>query len=222
MRRALLLALATSLALPASADDLLIALRSKVFDAPAMAFTTELTRDGFAATARVDPSQPEGERFVVTQPAREDWPEKFAEFVETSDQNTEGKVWCSQFLERVPADAERASETDDAVTFTFTPEAEEDADDTERKLFRKLSGTLEVALDTLIVQRYHLTLPAPAKPHFLAKVNEFELLAECTPAENGNSYLNRFEFHIQGSAMGQSFQQQETRQLSELAPIEAE
>lgn len=222
MRTIAFLSLAAGLALPASADDLLTALRSKVFDAPAMAFTTEFTRDGFAATARVDPSQPEGGRFVVTEPAEEDWPEDFAEFVETSDQNTKGEVWCSQFLERVPADAERTAEADGSVTFAFTPEAEDDADDTERKLFRKLSGTLVVAPDTLTVTRYQLTLPEPAKPHFLARVNSFELLAECAPSENGNSHLTRFEFAIEGSAMGQSFHQQETRLLREMVPVEGD
>ena len=221
MRLALLLALAATLCLPASADDLLAALRGKTFDAPAMSFTTELIRDGFAAVARVDPSKPEGERFVITEPAATDWPEDFADFVEVSDQNTEGKVWCDQFLEAIPADAERVSEADGTVTYAFTPLPEEDADDTERKLFRKLSGTLVVLPDTMTISQYRLTLPEPAKPHFLAKVETFEMLAECAPAENGNSYFTRFEFQIDGSAMGQSFQQHETRVLRDLLPLDA-
>ncbi|MCI4644356.1 MAG: hypothetical protein MRY64_06190 [Hyphomonadaceae bacterium] len=218
MRALLFLSLAASLALPASADDLLTALRNKTFDAPAMAFTAELFRDGFEAIAKVDPSQPQGQRFVVTAPGVEDWPEDFAEFVENSDENTEGEIWCNQFLEAVPENAERTAESETAVIYSFTPVPEEDADGTEQKLFRKLVGTLEVAPDTLTVTRYSLHLPAPAKPHFMAKVENFEMLAECSPAENGNSYFTRFEFRIAGSAMGQDFSQDDRRVLLDATP----
>ena len=53
-------------------------------------------------------------------------------------------------------------------------------------------------------------------------MNSFELLAECAPSENGNSHLTRFEFAIEGSAMGQSFHQQETRLLREMVPVEGD
>lgn len=218
MRALPLLILAASLTLPASADDLLSALRSKVFDTPAMAFTTEFVVDGIEAVAKVDPSQPEGQRFVITTPAEADWPEDFAEFVETSDEKTRGDIWCSQFLEAVPDDAERTAETPEAVTYSFTPQPDEDADDTERKLFRKLVGTLVVSPDTLTITSYRMYLPAPTKPHFLAKIETFEMQAVCTPAENGNSYFTSFDLHIAGSAMGQDFEQSDSRLLRDPVP----
>lgn len=218
MRAISLLALAT-LALPSAfADTLLSELVSKEFAAPRVAFDVEFQHEGQDFQAEIDATRPEGQRMVIKSPDASQWPEDFDKVVERMDKNAEGAIWCDEFLDAVPEDAERVDGAAGTATYVFTPKPEPGADGTERKLFEKLVATLVVEPETLTVQSYQLHLPEPTKPHFLAKIETFSLFVECQPHESGNSHFTRFDMDIAGSAMGNDFGQVERRRVSNLRP----
>ncbi len=220
MRAISLLALAT-LALPgAHADALLSELVAKDFAAPRVAFDVEFQHEGQVFQAEVDATRPEGERMVIKSPDASQWPEDFEKVVERMDKNAEGAIWCDEFIDAVPDDAERVDGAAGTATYVFTPKPEPGADGTERKLFGKLVATLVVEPETLTVQSYQLHLPEPTKPHFLAKIETFQLFVECQPHESGNSHFTRFDMDIVGSAMGNDFGQVERRRVANLRPAE--
>lgn len=216
MRALSLLALA-ALALPqANADTLLSDLIAKEFATPMVAFDVAFEHEGQTFEAELDATKPEGERMVIISPDAAAWPEGFEDVVASMDKDAKGAIWCDEFLEAVPEDAERVDSDGDAATYVFTPKPEVGADGSERKLFEKLIATLVVEPETMTVQSYQLHLPEPTKPHFLAKIETFQLFVECTPHESGNSHFTRFDIDIAGSAMGNSFDQTERRRVSNL------
>ncbi|MEO0784370.1 MAG: hypothetical protein AAFY10_01640 [Pseudomonadota bacterium] len=217
--RAISLALLALAASPlAQADELLAALQSKQFESPTVAFDVEFQFDGQTIMAEVDPTKPEGERMVVTSPDESAWPEGLADALESMDKNARGAIWCDEFVEALPDDAERVSEGDGSVTYAFTPKPEPGADGSERKLFEKLTATMVVDAGTVTVKSYQLHLPEPIKPHFLAKIETFALFVDCVPHDSGNSRFNRFDLEISGSAMGNNFDQTDKRRVANLRP----
>ncbi|MEO0465591.1 MAG: hypothetical protein AAF216_03535 [Pseudomonadota bacterium] len=217
MRLVLLSAAALFLATPVSADDLIAKAKAMSTEGPLYNYEMSYSDSEIEeARGTVYPTAPVGERLRISYPAEEDWPDGYAGRVADMDAGTDGEIWCTEFLESVPSDAQRTSETEGAVTYTFTPEPSEDADGTEKKLFRKLIGTLTLDPATASVQSFQMHLPEPMKPNFLAKIDTFSMFAQCDIAPDGRSFASQFDMELVGNAMGQSFGETISRQVTKL------
>ena len=215
-RSILLSAFALSATLSASADPLLEMMRSVSKDGPIYAYEMTYSGEGVVATGKIDPSQPEGQRIVLYTPEMSELSEEFQEGVQEMDAESDGDIWCSDFAEMVPDNAEATTEDDVSVTYAFTPVAEADADKTEQKMMKKMNGTVTLDKTDGSVLAFSMTLPKPYKPAIVAKINRFQMDASCSRAPDGRTYLESFDFDIAGSAMMQDFEETVSRQITKL------
>lgn len=200
----------------ASADPLLELMRSVSKDGPVYAYEMTYQDAEFTAKGTIDPSQPEGQRISVTDPDPSEWSDDFRDGLEEMDSETDGDIWCTDFAEMVPDNAKLASETERDATYTFTPQPEADADNTEKKMMKKLDGTVTLDKADGSVLAFNMVLPAPYKPAIVAKINAFELDATCARAPDGRTFVENFNFSIEGSAMMQSFNETVSRSITKL------
>lgn len=208
--------IALSAASAASADPILDMMRSLSKDGPVYAYEMTYSGEGVIATGMVDPSQPEGERVELYTPAVAELSDEFKEGIQEMDAEADGDIWCADFAEMVPANAEAAEENESSVTYEFTPKPEADADKIEQKMMKKLNGTVTLDKTDGSVLAFNMTLPAPYKPAMVAKINRFEMDASCSRAPDGRTYVQSFSFDISGSAMMQSFEETVSRNITKL------
>lgn len=212
----LALTAAFALSLPAGADPLLKMMRAQSADGPLYAYEMTYTEEGLTATGKVDPSAEIGQRIEVYTPAREDWTEDFEDGLKEMDAETKGDIWCADFAETVPTSAARITETDTDATFSFTPVPEDGADNTEKKLMKKIEGKITLAKDDGAVTAFSMRLPKPYKPAMIAKINVFDMQASCARAPDGRTYIETFSMNISGSAMMQAFEESVNRKITRL------
>lgn len=215
-RFAILSAVSLSLMSTAMADPLLEMMGDMSDEGPLYAYETQFAWDGIPATARVDPSQPAGERIKVLTPTESDWSDTFREELETRDASAEGDIWCTEFGQMVPMDAKITAESDTTVTYAFTPVPEPDADRNEQKMMKQLDGTVILDRTDGAVLAFRMHLPKPYKPAMVAKINAFEMDVACARAPDGRTFIEDFKFDISGSAMMQSFEESVSRQITKL------
>ena len=196
--------------------DPLSTVRGAPQDGPLYAYEMRYEAGEISAAGTIDPTQPEGARVTVTNPAEADWPEGFAETIAELDSEADGDIWCASLLEMVPETAGIATETRQIATYTFSPIANDDTDGPRRKLFRALIGSVTLDKVDPAVLSFQLHLPEPMKPHFLVKIERFSLFAECARAPDGRTYVARFETDLAGSAMGNRFDESERREIVRL------
>ena len=208
------IALATAGA--ASADPILEMMRSLSKEGPVYAYEMTYQDSGITAQGMIDPSQPEGQRISVTDPDPSEWSKEFREGLEEMESETDGDIWCADFAEMVPDTAELTSETETSAIYAFTPQPEADADSTEKKMMKKLDGTVTLDKSDGSVLAFNMVLPAPYKPAFVAKINAFEMDATCARAPDGRTFVQSFNFAIEGSAMMQNFNESVSRQITKL------
>ncbi|MEP1143318.1 MAG: hypothetical protein ABJH52_06335 [Henriciella sp.] len=209
-------ALTLSMALPASADPVLEMMRSLSKEGPVYAYEMSYSGEGVTATGKIDPSQPEGDRVELYTPSMDELSDEFREGLEEIDAEADGDIWCADFAEMVPANAKATGETETAVTYAFTPIPEADADKTQQKMMKKLDGTVTLDKVDGSVLSFNMTLPAPYKPAMVAKINRFEMAANCDRAPDGRTYVQKFDFDISGSAMMQNFEETVSREITKL------
>lgn len=216
MRALLLSSLAALLASPALADDLLATARAAGAEGPLYAYEMTYATGEIEARGTVDPTAPEGERIIVTSPPQSEWPDGFAESIAALDAQTTGEIWCGQFLDAVPDTAERTSEADGKVTYTFTPQPDEDADGAERRMMGAMTGTAVLDASDGAVLSFQLHLPESVKPNMFSRIQTFNMFADCARTPDGRTYTRQMDFEISGSALGQSFAERETRTIHRL------
>ncbi|MEM7329304.1 MAG: hypothetical protein AAF437_11230 [Pseudomonadota bacterium] len=209
-------ALALCLSLPAAADPVLEMMRSLSKEGPIYAYEMTYSDADVIANGRIDPSQPEGQRIEILSPSESEWSKDFRQGVEEMESETDGDIWCSDFAEMVPADAQATAENSASVTYAFTPLPTSEADKTEQKMMKKLSGTVTLAKTDGAVLAFNMVLPKPYKPAMVAKINRFEMVAACDRAPDGRTYIQDFNFDIAGSAMMQSFEETVSRRITRL------
>ncbi len=207
---------AISLTLPASADPVLDMMRSLSKDGPIYAYEMIYAEADIVARGKIDPSQPEGQRIQVFSPDESEWSDDFREGLEEMDAETDGDIWCADFAEMVPDQVSALEENDDQVTYAFTPEPEADADGMEKKMMKKLNGSVTLDKSDGSILAFNMTLPKPYKPAMVAKINSFEMDATCARAPDGRTFVESFEFNIAGSAMMQSFEEAVSRKITKL------
>lgn len=216
MRSLFLLPPVLALALSASADPILERAASVSTEGTLYAYEMTFEKNDETITGKVDPSAPAGERIIVYTPAQENWPKDFAEGLAQMDANTDGDIWCKEFADLVPENATKATETDQTVTFEFTPLPPEDADNNQRKVMKKLEAEITLSKEDGSVLSYEAILPKPYKPAMVAKINTFRMVAECERAPDGRTYSKQFDFEIDGSAMMQDFSEKTSRTITKL------
>jgi len=205
-------------ALPAGADAVLDKARAAAKEGPLYVFDVDI-RDGqtdFKLT--VDPSKPEGKRVTRITPAPSSLKGDAAKRAETLQTRTGGEIWCSRFLENVPATAKRTAETSTSATFSFTPLPGK-GDGNMGAAFKHLNGTVVIEKATGQVLRYEMSSPKAFKPAAVAKVDKFNFKVACKPAPDGRTHIETLDLDLKGSAMMQSFEQKEARRVSNLQPI---
>lgn len=215
-RTSILCALALAATLSASADPVLEMMRSLSKDGPIYSYEMTYSDADVTANGRIDPSQPEGQRIEIYTPDESEWSKDFRDGIKDMESETDGDIWCADFAELVPADAETASEDEASVTYAFTPVPESDADKTEKKMMKQLNGSITVAKTDGAVLAFNMVLPKPYKPAMVAKINRFEMAASCDRAPDGRTYIEQFNFDISGSAMMQSFDETVSRTITQL------
>lgn len=217
MSRMLPLALvAASFALPASADSVLDMMRNLSKDGPVYSYEMTYSDAEIVAEGKIDPSQPEGERIQVTSPDESEWSDEFREGLEEMEAETDGDIWCADFAEMVPDNVSTLTENDATITYAFTPKPEADADGMEKKMMKKLNGTVTLDKADGSVLAFNMKLPKPYKPAIVAKINSFEMDARCARAPDGRTFVESFDFNIAGSAMMQSFDEAVSRRITKL------
>lgn len=217
MSRTLPLAiLATSFVLPASADPVLDMMRGLSKDGPIYAYEMTYQEADILATGKIDPSQPEGQRIEVTSPAESTWSDAFREGLEEIDAEADGDIWCADFADLVPDKVSALKESSDTITYAFTPKADADADGMEKKMMKKLDGTVTLDKADGSVLAFNMKLPKPYKPAIVAKINAFEMDATCARAPDGRTFVETFDFKIAGSAMMKSFDEAVSRKITKL------
>lgn len=216
MRPLIMTLLSGSIGLPACADDLLAAARSASIEGPRYAYEMTYSTGDIAARGTVDPTAPAGERIIVVSPPQSEWPEGFEEKVAALDAQTTGAIWCNQFLDAVPEDADRVSEADGRVTYTFTPQPDEGADGAERRMMGAMIGTVVLDQADPALLSFQMHLPVSMKPNLFSRIETFSLFVDCARAPDGRTYTSRMDFDISGSALGQNFTQSEARTIHRL------
>lgn len=217
MSRILILSsIALSASLSASADPLLEMMRSVSKDGPIYAYEMTYSGEGVIATGKIDPSQPEGQRIDLYTPEVSELSDEFQEGIEEMDAEADGDIWCTDFAEMVPTNAQATTQDDASVTYEFTPVAGADADKTEQKMMKKMNGTVTLDKSDGAVLAFSMSLPKPYKPAIVAKINRFQMDASCSRAPDGRTYIASFDFDIAGSAMMQDFDETVSRQITKL------
>ncbi|MEL6725690.1 MAG: hypothetical protein AAFP81_14150 [Pseudomonadota bacterium] len=200
----------------AAADPLLEAMRATSNDGPKYSYETSFSWDGMSVTGTVDPSAPEGERIQVSTPAESEWSDEFRKELKKMDAETEGDIWCTEFGQMVPLDADLTTQDEGTKTFSFTPVPEPDADRNEQKMMKQLNGTVVLDKSDGAVLAFSMVLPKPYKPAMVAKINAFEMNVSCARSPDGRTFIEDFNFDISGSAMMQSFEESVSRQITKL------
>ena len=205
-----------SLAGSAAAETVLDKMRAQTKDGPVYAYEMTYSEADIVAVGKVDPSQPEGERIQVLSPAESEWTDDFREGLKEFDAEADGDIWCADFAELVPDKVSSLEESDTTVTYAFTPQPEADADGMERKMMKKLTGKVTLDKTDGSVLAFNMKLPKPYKPAIVAKINAFEMDATCARAPDGRTFVERFDFNIDGSAMMQNFSESVSRQITKI------
>jgi hypothetical protein len=207
--------LALGIALPAFADPLLTKARAASIEGPLYTFDVEVADANNRFQMTVDQSKPEGERVTRITPAPSSLKGDAAKKAEMLRKRTNGDIWCNEFLDNIPADAKRASETSSTVTYSFTPVPGEE-DGQMRAAYKFLNGTATLDKTTGAVLAYRMSSPKAFKPMAVAKVDHFSLAAACALGPDGRSYITSIDFELQGSAMMQTLNEAERRKVSNL------
>jgi hypothetical protein len=201
---------------PASADPVIEMMRSLSKDGPIYAYEMIYSDAEVSAVGKIDPSQPEGQRILVTSPAESEWSDDFREGLEEMESETDGDIWCTDFAEMVPNEISALDESDTTITYAFTPQPEADADGMEKKMMKKLKAMVTLDKTDGSVLAFNMKLPKPYKPAMVAKINMFEMDATCARAPDGRTFVETFDFKIAGSAMMQSFDETVSRKITRL------
>jgi len=208
--------LAAGLTMTAAADPVLDMMRNLSKDGPVYAYEMTYSEADIIAAGTIDPSQPEGERIQVTSPAESEWTEDFREGLDEMEAETDGDIWCADFAEMVPNKVSALDESETTVTYAFTPQPEADADGMEKKMMKKLNGTVTLDKSDGSVLAFNMKLPKPYKPAIVAKIENFEMDATCARAPDGRTFVESFDFKIAGSAMMQKFDEAVSRKITKL------
>ena len=209
-------AFALTTSLSATADPLLEMMRSLSKDGPVYSYEMTYSDSDFTAKGTIDPSQPEGQRIQVTDPDPSEWSDDFRDGLKEMDAETDGDIWCADFAEMVPDNAALLDESTDQAVYSFTPIPEADADKDEHKLMKKLDASVTLDKSDGSVLAFNMRLPEPYKPAFVAKINAFEMNASCARAPDGRTFVESFNFAIEGSAMMQNFSESVSREITQL------
>lgn len=200
---------------PASADTVLEKARSFSQDGPVYLFDMDYSDGTHQFRMSVDPRRESGDMVVGVSPAADTLSSEARKKYQTLKESTEGEIWCNAFAASIPETAKRVSENGTHVSYRFTPVPE--AGDAEaEKLYKYLEGSATIDRETGAILSFGMVAPKPFKPAMAARIERFEMQADCQPAPDGRPHIHRLTLSLAGSALMQRFDESETRILSNL------
>lgn len=197
-------------------------------------------------TGRFDGSRPEAEQWTLVSPTsleqmsdelRDSWQDMIAPETESDDgEETEegggasfsfssdgsGLFFTADSADIIGGDIREVRNDAARVHYTFRPDmAEGEEADSEDTAFNEhVAGELIVAQPDPFVQRIRVFAPESFKPHFLARIHEFELVLEFVrQAGLPAPVLSRVTTRVEASAMGQQISQGISFQFSDIEYI---
>jgi len=219
MHRLLIASLAVLAAtLPASADALLEKAKSASKEGPLYTYDLDFNDGADHFRMTVDQSQLRGKRVVKFTPAVSTLKGDAAEKADKLVKSTAGDIWCSSFAENIPSNAKRVSETAAAATYSFTPLPGKQKGQI-AAAYKYLKGTATIDKNNGAILSYEMSSPKAFKPAAVAKVEKMTMKVACKPAPDGRTYVDSLAFNLKGSAMMQSFEQMESRKITNLKPL---
>ncbi|MBI1341190.1 hypothetical protein GC169_13400 [bacterium] len=164
---------------------------------------------------RFDGTRPKGDRVTISKAegGRERDPKKVDERME---ETFDGDIWCDSLLTRADGPVVETGASPLGRIFAFTPKPDDDADGTERKMYKQLKATAVIDEKTGAVKSFSAILPQPYKPAIIAKIEKLEIGIVCDVASNGRTYISRMTTQIAGSAVGRSFKATSVQSISNL------
>lgn len=207
-----------ALTLPASADAVLEKAKSASGQGPLYTYDLDFNDGADQFRMTVDQSQPVGRRVVKFDPDVSTLKGDAAEKADRLVKSMAGDIWCSSFAENIPANATRVSETDAAATYNFTPLPGKQKGQI-AAAYKYLKGTATIDKNNGAILSYEISSPRAFKPVPVAKVDKMTMKVACKPAPDGRTYINSLAFNLKGSAMMQSFEQMESRRITNLKPL---
>ena len=82
-----------------------------------------------------------------------------------------------------------------------------------------VKGTATIDKNNGAILSYEMSSPKAFKPAAVAKVEKMTMKVACKPAPDGRTYVDSLAFNLKGSAMMQSFEQMESRKITNLKPL---
>ena len=206
------------LAFPAFAETPLEAALAAPTDGPAYRFDMKIDDDTLKGEAQVDPTRPEGQRLTLISPDPATLEGEAAETYAKLQARTSGeKIWCTSFKSNIPADAKLISESGEAAVYSFTPLPGDDKD--MEKVYKHLTGRVTVSKLTPAILAFEMFAEKPFKPAMVARIDNFSMKADCSPAPDGRTYISAFSLDVSGNAMMQPFSQSERREVTNLVAL---
>ncbi|MFN7054989.1 hypothetical protein [Hyphomonas sp.] len=214
----LILTSLTATALPAAADAVLERARTASKEGPPYILDMVYERGSERFQMTVDQSRPEGQRVTAFSPDPASLTGDAASRAERLKARTTGEIWCSGFAANIPANARRVSEAGGRATYRFTPLPGPDDSNDIASAYRHLEATAVIDTASGQIFSYQMSAPRSFKPNLAAKVDSFSLEVTCKPAPDGRTHVETYRMRLAGSAMMQSFNQDESRRISNLRP----
>lgn len=176
----------------------------------------------FDLVANVFSHRPNGERIEVLAPLQEDRPDKFDEIIEKYNEKADGDIWCDNVDELIGEVEQRTTISDNQIRFQFKPDFSNAEDKTLSAYGKVAKGEVELIkeqADTNAqwqVKSVRIALERPFKPTMMAKITELNINMECQPDSTGRMYFSRIHTSVKGSALGNSFEQEDIQTISDV------
>ena len=170
------------------------------------AFTETSIEDDGTYTWRYDPSQQNGERWLLTGiDGRPPTPDERDERGSRSDagHDDDDRENLADELEIIDFDTlTLVEQTDHHRVFSFTPTGDDDADKEERRFMQQVSGRLSIAMDGPYVESLELRNDKPIRPVTGVKIRRFlTRLVFARLGESGPIVPMSVDVEIKGSAL---------------------
>jgi len=180
-------------------------------------YDVDYETDEIVSHLSVDPTKPSGQRVVVSTPPESDWTEDFIFELSSMDAEADSRIWCRDFAENIPLNSVPLSQTDTTITYEFVPVA---TDEDDAKIMPNLIGLVTVTkIDPAIVD-FRMYAPQSFKPMWLARIDQFDMHAQCERVPDGRTYITSLNFEISGKFGFKPLSERSSWRISAMQPTD--
>jgi hypothetical protein len=191
---------------------------------PTYRHTVFIKEDDFEGTARIDPTQPAGQRVaLINATLAADDPE-LAVLLAEADADPMDGFWCHEMAELVPEQVTEVRRSEQTITYGFAPTPGPDSDEDDVKFMKNLTGEIRIDEATQTIASVRLFAKRPFRVSMAVKIKAFDMQATCDALPTGGSRLVESTTRIQARALFRRLEQLEIKRVSdvELASFEGE